>query len=187
MKAKLTGTAVFTRARLGNRARALLFSDIWYHYYPRLSVFVGHFLTHPDDIDDAVQEAMLKVYRYLDRYRPDRAFSTWIYSIARNHCLDQLRREAVKKRYTTGNIKDEFVSPYPTPEGMVLQSDMAKTARALIGSLSPENRQIAFLRFFEEMPYSHISKILGIPVGTLKYRIHQMREKLRERRADYCA
>ena len=186
MKAKLTGTAVFTRARLGNRARELLFSEIWRYYYPRLSVFVGNFLTHPDDIDDAVQEAMIKVYRHLDRYRPDRAFSTWVYSITRNHCLDQLRREAVKMRYTLNDCKEEFVSPYPTPEVKALQSDMAETAKALIESLSPEHRQIAFLRFFEEMPYSHISKVLGIPVGTLKYRVHQIREKLRERRAVYC-
>ena len=187
MKAHLTGTAVFIRSRMGDEAVKSLFSDIWYQYYPRLRVFVQHMLILPEDIDDAVQDVMLKVYQHLGAYRPSRAFSTWIYAITRNHCFDRIRKERVRMRVAAGSDDYDFESPYPTPEVVALRSDSINLAKALIESLSPEDQQIAFLRFFEEMPFAQISKVLGAPVGTVKYRIHQIRRKLRERRDEYDA
>jgi RNA polymerase sigma factor (sigma-70 family) len=181
----LTGTAVYIRSRMGDKALESLFSDIWYHYYPRMRVFVQRMFSQPEDVDDAVQEAMLKAYHHLGRYRPDCAFSTWIYTIARNHCLDRLRKEQVRIRLTAHSHTPEFESPYPSPEASALRSESVRIAAALIKSLSSEDEQIALLRFFEEMPFNQISKVLGIPIGTLKYRIHHIRRKLRDKR-DAC-
>jgi RNA polymerase sigma-70 factor (ECF subfamily) len=178
----LTGTATYIRSRMGDKALESLFSDIWYHYYPRLRVFVRRMFAQPEDVDDAVQEAMLKAYHHLAAYRPNCAFSTWIYTIARNHCLDRLRKEHVRIRLTADRHTIEFESPYPSPEAAALRSESVNVAAALIKSLSSEDQQIAFLRFFEEMPFNQISKALGVPVGTLKYRIHHIRRKLRDKR-----
>ncbi len=185
--AYISGAGVFIRSRMGDEAVKSLFADIWYHYYPRLRIFVQRMLVQPEDVDDAVQEAMMKVYQHLAAYRPDCAVSTWIYTIARNHCLDRIRKERVRMRLVSGGDSGEIVSPYPTPEAAVLRSESASLAGALIESLSPEDQQIAFLRFFEEMPFKRISIVLGTPVGTLKYRVHRIRKELRERRGEHDA
>ena len=184
-KRHLTGTAIYARARLGSKDRESVYSDIWYHYYPRIRVFVQHLLSQPEDIEDAAQEAMLRAFRHLQRYRPERAFSTWIYTIARNYCLDQLRKKSARREVAVGDSITGFESPYPTPETALLRSETAGAVRALIESLSPDDRQIAFLRFYETMSFRQISEVLNIPVGTLKYRIHKMRGALRERRTEY--
>ena len=181
---RLTGTALFIRSRMGEDAVKSLFSDIWNHYYPRLRLFIRRMLDQSEDVDDAIQEVMLKVYGNLTAYRPSHAVSTWIYTIARNHCLDRIRREQVRIRVVSGGGDLDFESPYPTPEDALLRSESRSLAKALVQSLSPEEQQLAFLRFYEEMPFKQISSVMGAPVGTLKYRIHVIRRKMRERRAD---
>lgn len=170
---------------MGDEAIRSLFSDIWYSYYQRLHVFVRRMVNDPEDVDDSVQEVMLKVFRNLRRYRPDYAVSTWIYTLARNYCLDYLRKVHVRLPLAVGIGEREIESPYPVPEAAALKSESIDFAKGLIDSLSGKDQQIAFLRFFEEMPYSRISSILDIPVGTLKYRVHQIRKILRGKRDEY--
>ena len=167
---------------MGDEAVESLFSDIWYQYYPRLHVFIKRMSIRPADVDDAVQEAMLKVYRNLKAYSVKYAVSTWIYSIARNHCLDMLRKERTQLKVVAESHREEYESPYRGPEETLILSERANQLNALIESLDQQDQQLVFLRFFEEMPYREISSVLSIPVGTLKYRIHSIRRKLRDRK-----
>jgi RNA polymerase sigma factor (sigma-70 family) len=171
---------VYARARMGNSSLQSLFSDLWYHYYPRVHVFIRRMLTDPMDADDAAQEVMIKVYNRLRQYRPDYAVSTWIYSIARNHCLDTMR--AVRRRVpvAAGGEPDSIAGPYRSPEEEILHQERKSLADELVSRLSPEDQQIALLHFFEEMPYRQVSAVMGIPTGTLKYRVHRIRKQLRE-------
>ena len=137
---------------------------------------------NPVDIDDVMQGVMLKVYENLSSYNARYAFTTLIYTIARNHCLDTLRKERSKSRFEAGGNIEELESPYPDPEESLLESESGKEARLLISSLNGTDQQIAFLRFFEERSYRDISRVLGIPVGTLKYRVHSIRSMLEKGR-----
>ncbi|MBT3273117.1 MAG: sigma-70 family RNA polymerase sigma factor [Spirochaetales bacterium] len=169
---------------MGQAARKSLFNDLWLFYYPRLHLFIRHMFVDFEELDDAVQEIMLKVFRRLPQYRPDYAVSTWMYAIARNHCLDLLRARYNKPQTTGETNLDSLPGMYPLPEEDLLKAESMSAADRLIRSLSPSDQQIALLRFYEEMPYRHISRVLNIPVGTLKYRVHRIRKNLQSERED---
>ena len=167
---------------MGNSSIHSLFSDLWHYYYPRVHVFIRRMLTDPMDVDDAAQEVMMKVFNRLRQYRPDYAVSAWIYSIARNHCLDAIRSARRRVPVAANGEPDSVAGPYPSPEEEALHQERTSQVDELMGRLSPEDQQIAFLHFFEEMPYRRVSAVLGIPTGTLKYRVHRIRHQLREER-----
>ena len=177
---------MYTRARMGRSARHALFQDLWHYYYRRLYMFVRRLSVDPEELDDAVQEVMLKVSRRLNSYRPEYAISTWIYSIARNHCIDMARSRALRE---VGKVRDDPDSSpglYPSPEEQLERADVLSYAERLVNSLAPEDQQIALLRFYEEMPSRQISSVLEIPAGTLKYRVHRIRHLLRQRHEEEC-
>lgn len=183
-KGHLTRSSVYLRSRSGIESAKSLFRDIWYCYYPRLWVFVRQMPIRPVDVDDVMQGVMLKVYENLCNYNARYAFTTWVYTIARNHCLDTMRKEQSRSRFEAGGNIPDIESPYPDPEEALLKSESGKEARLLISTLSRTDQQIAFLRFFEERSYREISRVLGIPTGTLKYRVHTIRRVLEKRRED---
>ena len=181
-----TRAAVYVRSRMGDEAVKALFSDIWHFFYPRLYAFISRMAFREADVEDAVQETLLKVYRNLKEYRMSYAVSTWVYSIARNYCLDQVRASRSSIRLVS-EYELEIESPYAKPEEVILARETTEKVKLFIETLSPEDQQIAFLRFFEEMPYGEMSLVLRVPVGTLKYRVHAIRKRFRERKEDFDA
>ena len=161
-------------------ARDRLFRRIWQRYYARLAVFVRGCGVHPDDIEDVVQDAMEKVVRGIEGYDPARAFSTWVYTIAKNTCRDRARRE--RARPPAGPLPDESRGFEPshslTPEKEYLRGETEKAVSRFFAGEGPEIRQIAFLRFSQSLRYAEIAQVMGIPVGTVKSRVHEMRRKL---------
>lgn len=158
------------------------FEELWKRFYPKVYVFVAGMLTGADiDADDFVQEIMLKVSRRIENYDPTFSLSTWVYTIARNHCIDVMR--ASRPKSTTGganDFADHAVSHYPGPENEALSKELDTTVDRFMGTLPVRDRQIAFLRFHERLSYRSIGKIMEIPVGTLKYRVHEARKSLNE-------
>jgi RNA polymerase sigma-70 factor (ECF subfamily) len=139
----------------------------------------------PEQVDDLVQEVMLKVYENIDRYNMKYAVSTWLYTIARNHCLDKLREKKTRARHMLSDSQLEVVSTYPTPEEELLAAERSRTLKSLIETLSAMDQHIVFLRFYEECSYRQMASILDMPVGTIKYRVHAIRKKLKTRREKY--
>ncbi len=180
----LTRGMVYARSRMGSASIRALFTDIWHHYYPRVHVFIQRMLADPADADDATQEAMIKVFQKLRQYRPDYAVSTWIYAIARNHCLDRIRSERIRAPMASIGEPDCLPGLYASPEEAFLRRELMLQTVDLVRTLSPEDQQIAFLHFFEEMPYRQVSMVMAIPIGTLKYRVHRIRQVLRGERED---
>ena len=177
-----TRLGVYTRARTGPAARRALFEDIWRHYYRGLYLFARRMAVDAAEIEDVVQEVMLKVFQRLEEYRPDFAVSTWIYTIARNHCIDTSRSKHLREKRETRSEVDHIPGRYLSPEDELQQAESVHQVELLMNSLSPGDQRIAFLRFYEEMPYRRISSVLDIPVGTLKYRVHHIRNTLRNAR-----
>lgn len=161
-------------------ARDRLFRRIWQLYYARLTVFVRGCGVHPDDVEDVVQDTMEKVARGIEGYDPSRAFSTWVYTIAKNTCRDRARRERAKPPARPLSGEPRGFEPFHslTPEKEFLRGETERAVGRFLAGEGPETRQIAFLRFSQALRYSEIAEVMGMPVGTVKSRVHGMRRRL---------
>jgi RNA polymerase sigma-70 factor, ECF subfamily len=161
--------------------------EIWYGYYAKLTVYVRTFARFRyEDVQDLVQEIFVKIFSALDRYNPQYTLNTWIYSIARNHCIDTIKN--LKSEHRTAEKIKRLIQPgtgAEGPESEFLRGEAAEEIRSFIAELGETDRQICFLRFYEGLKLSEIAAVIGEPVGTVKYRAYQVREKLRAQVRDY--
>lgn len=137
-------------------------------------------LGNPNAAEDAAQEAFLRAYKAINRYDPDRKFSTWILSIASNYCIDQLR----KKRLLTLSF-DEM--PYldvseksPGPEGRLIIGESQDAVRQLLGSLNETDRAAIVMRYWYDLSYDEIGDALQLTNSAVKSRLHRARRTLAE-------
>lgn len=141
---------------------------------------------NPDDALDLSQESFLKAWRGLASYRFDSVFSTWLYRLASNVCIDFLRRQKKQKviplHYADDeNEERELTIPDPAPgtEEQVLTQIEHEQVSAAMALLDPEYREALTLRVIHGLSYQEISDILEIKEGTVKSRIARAREKMR--------
>ncbi|MBN2000284.1 sigma-70 family RNA polymerase sigma factor [candidate division KSB1 bacterium] len=166
---------IFLQAQSDRKTRHSLFEAIWNYYYGRLTVFVQKSCgTDPEDI---VQEILLKVYDNLDKYKPFYSFNTWIYTIARNYCINQYRKKKIDQRPL------EETAPYDlpqdeknNPESLYIAHEETARIEEILRQMEPDLYQIAFLRFFEKLKYREIARIEQKPVGTIKAQEKNHRE-----------
>ncbi len=138
----------------------------------------------PDDALDLSQEAFLRAWRGLPDYRSDASFSTWLYRLTSNICIDFLRRRAREKTvplYGFGEEEDELPLPDPGPdaETRALSRLERQEVAAAMQSLDLEYRQALTLRVIDGLSYAEIAEVLNVPAGTVKSRIARAREKMR--------
>jgi len=138
-------------------------------------------LGNPTEAEDAAQETFLRVYAKLGQYDPERKFSTWILSIANNHCIDRLR----KRRVTLLSIDDNPVlqnleGDSILPEHAVLQREQAQELQALLGKLAPDYRTPLILRYWQEYSYQEIADTMQISLSAVKTRLFRARQQLGE-------
>jgi RNA polymerase sigma factor (sigma-70 family) len=141
-----------------------------------------------DEAQDLVQETFMKAFGSLSSYRCEYRFTTWLYKIAANNCIDYLR----KKRLISVSLDQ----PLETKDGQVTielpdwtynpEVDLTTRQRSLsidaaIDSLPPKYREVIVFRHKRDKSYEEIAEILGIPVGTVKARIFRARELLKKK------
>ncbi|MEZ4236760.1 MAG: sigma-70 family RNA polymerase sigma factor [Myxococcota bacterium] len=159
-------------AREGDPAARAWIVERW---TPPVWRFCRRMLMNDEDAGDAAQETLVKVLRNLDRYDVNRSFSTWVFGIARNTCIDEHRRRKRRAWDEPGDVIDMAPSPL---------QDVARLQRAEIldhalGQLPPMYREILVLYHFEHRKYTEIAEILELPLGTVMNRIFRARKKLR--------
>ena len=135
-----------------------------------------------DDALEAAQDAFLAVWRGIGAFRADAAFSTWLYRLATNACLDLLRRE--KKRGGDVSLDGAEAPPgltddTPQPEEAVLRADTRRMVREALYALPDDHRRILLLRETEQLSYQEIAEVTGLELGTVKSRISRARQALR--------
>ncbi len=145
---------------------------------------------NPDDAADAAQEALIKVFKNIKKFKGDSKFSTWIYRIAHNVCIDEYRKRKNKNAYVTRSIDEQYddgenpVLSIPdsslTPEQQLLRNERLQMLNKAINSLSPISRTAILLRDVKNLTYEEIAEIQKCSLGTVKSRINRARAQLKE-------
>ncbi|KHF31824.1 ECF RNA polymerase sigma factor SigW [Paenibacillus sp. P1XP2] len=153
-----------------------LYKDKIYHLAYRM-------LSNRHEAEDIVQETFLRVYRNLDRYDQNQKFSTWIYRIATNLCIDRLRKKKPTYSLDAEMNDQEGMDGYSmipsdnrTPESEALLSETQQIIYQAIDSLPAKYKSVMILRYLQDLSLQEISDVLGMPVTTIKTRVHRGRE-----------
>lgn len=137
-----------------------------------------------EDAEDLTQEVFIKVYQNLKSFKGDSKFSTWIYRIAYNTCVDRYRKnrkvDTVSLNYSKDedSVEIELVSNDPLPEEEVIKKERYKKLQACIAGLKPEYKSVIILRDIQNYTYAEIAEILQVPLGTVKSHISRARAAL---------
>lgn len=154
------------------------YSHIINKYKNQLYATVLRMTRNPQDAQDFVQDAFIKVYRNLDKYKADGPFASWLYRVAINHCMDAFR----KKQYSTVQVEideEKVVNPNH-PEIIFLKNEKSRQLERLVATLPNDERLIILLRYVNEVTYEEISEIMDIPISTVRNKLHRAKKKMRE-------
>ena len=137
-----------------------------------------------EDAQDCLQEAMLRVFRAIGGFKGQSSFSTWVYRITMNTCLDELRKKKNKQNTSLDNLLDQGWAPSDgqnVPEREAMLSETRRQLQSAISELPEDMRAAIVLRDIHGLAYDEIAGALDTNVGTIKSRISRGREKLREK------
>jgi RNA polymerase sigma factor (sigma-70 family) len=170
------------QARAGNEKA---FASLLNRYRDSIYFMLLKMVSNPSDAEDLTIEAFGKAFRSLDSYTPNFAFSTWLFKIATNNCIDFIR-----KKQTTPSIidhgPDEDMDSYtvniqsdtPDPEETLINQQKISALRDIVNQLKPRYRKLIELRYFKEFSYEEISSELNIPIGTVKAQLFRAKSLL---------
>ena len=136
-----------------------------------------------EDAQDCVQEAMLRVFRALERFKGESSFSTWVYRITMNACLDELRRRKVRSAASLDTLLESGWTPKDPgelPDSRAERMERKAALEKAISELPEDMRAAIVLREVHDLSYEEISQALDVNVGTIKSRISRGRERLRQ-------
>lgn len=154
-------------------------------YYKLVNNLIYRMIYNKEDVEDLTQEAFIKAFNSLEKFDHQFAFSTWLYKIASNNCIDYLR----KKKLNTISIDKEIDSEDEDlrfeipdveykPDRNILDAEKKKILEDAIASLPEKYKTVILLRHQDEMEYEEIAQKLNIPLGTVKAHIFRGRELL---------
>ncbi len=160
------------------------FASLMNRYRDSIYYMLLKMVNNPVDAEDLTMEAFGKAFKNIDTYTPMYAFSTWLFMIATNNCIDFIR-----KRQTKPTIIDQMdegidtwsvnvASELPDPEEALINEQKIETLRKVISQLKQPYREIIELRYYKEYSYEEISEKLNIPLGTVKVQLHRAKSLL---------
>jgi RNA polymerase sigma-70 factor (ECF subfamily) len=134
-------------------------------------------LGNPDDAADATQAAFLKAFEHLDQYKPEFRFFSWIYRIAINESINQLKRG---RRLQPLGDNEVASASTDSPEAEAAHGDLSREVQLGLMALTDDYRTVIVLRHFSECSYRQISEILQIPEKTVKSRLYSARQLMKD-------
>ena len=162
------------------------FSDLMDRYKDSIYFMLLKMVNNKDDAEDLTIEAFGKAFNSLKQYTPNYAFSTWLFKIASNNCIDFLRKKKKKIMSIDNRIENkdgdeiaiELKSDARTPEQETIRDQKIEVMRSYVKKLKPRYETLVEMRYFKEMSYEEISTELGLPLGTVKAQLFRAREFL---------
>jgi RNA polymerase sigma-70 factor (ECF subfamily) len=163
---------------------AAAFEALVARYQGPLYHFAYRLLADAEDAEDATQDTLIQVYHALPRARLDQPLRPWIYRIARNRCLDVLKRRrtvSLSALDATDASEDgaAIAASEPLPEELAERADLQRLLTAAIAALAPVYREVVALRYTADLGVAEIAAVLGVPDNTVKIRLHRAKAALR--------
>lgn len=164
----------------------LAYAELMGKYRDSIYFMMLKMVQNSDDADDLTIEAFGKAFKRLDQYVPNFAFSTWLFRIATNNCIDFIRKRKLKTFSIDKPFEDDdgeqsmfsLQSPGMNPEQTFINEQKIKLMRKIVDNLKPRYKDLVVLRYFEELSYEEISEELNLPLGTVKAQLFRAREFL---------
>ena len=156
-------------------------------YQGRIAALVSRYVSDAGEVEDVTQEAFIKAYRALGKFRGDSAFYTWLYRIAanaaKNHLVAKGRRPGADATIEDAEGFDEggLLSESASPEALAMGGELAAVVESALNALPDELKAALMLREFDGLSYDDIADVLGCPVGTVRSRIFRAREAIDQR------
>ena len=161
------------------------YADLLKHYRDSLYFMMLKMTGNPFDAEDLTIEAFGKAFKNLNQYTPDYAFSTWLFKIATNNCIDFMRKKSkgTVSLFSSGEDNEED-APVQVPDGELdpeeqfIKEQKVDLMRDVVKRLKPHYKKLVELRYFKEYSYEEIVVELDLPIGTVKAQLFRARELL---------
>jgi RNA polymerase sigma-70 factor (ECF subfamily) len=171
---------LLTRYRAGEEEA---FQELVNRYKDSVYGFLRRFLSRPDMVEDVFQETFMQLFVSRDTFDVSRPLRPWLFTIAANKAKDALRRmqhqESVhlgdmfnSDEHTIEDVLNTFDHDGRMPYDNLVRTETAESVKKVVSKMPAKLREIILLAYFNKLPYAEISKVLGIPVGTVKSRLH---------------
>jgi RNA polymerase sigma-70 factor (ECF subfamily) len=151
--------------------------------------FILRFVGDKETAEDLLQETFMRVIKGADAYKRQAKFTTWLYTIARNLCVDQTRRRKHRRHASldapmdssddSGSLMDVIASSEMASDRKSVNKELYATMQRAIAALSEEQREVFLMREFLDLPFKQIADVVGVPENTVKSRMRYALEKLR--------
>lgn len=171
------------KARSGEQAA---YAELMDRYRDSIYFMLLKMVNNKDDADDLTIEAFGKAFNRLDLYTPNFAFSTWLFKIASNNCIDFIRKKkkntlSIDSAFSNDDGDDMYIdlrSEALDPEEMAIKLQKEKVMRDMVQRLKPRYRQLIEMRYFQQLAYEEIAEQLDLPLGTVKAQLFRARDLL---------
>ena len=173
--------ALVERAKKGDQSA---YAELMDRYREAVYFMLLKMVKNTDDAEDLTVEAFGKAFNRLKQYSPSFAFSTWLFKIASNNCIDFIRKKRVHltsmdHAYSNSDgqsVKIDVASNTNDPEEVVIKQQKVKMMREVVSKLKPRYRDLIEKRYFQELSYEEIAEDMDIPLGTVKAQLFRARE-----------
>jgi len=169
------------RARNGEEKA---FASLMNRYRDSIYYMLLKMVNNPSDAEDLTIEAFGKAFRNLDLYTPKFAFSTWLFKIATNNCVDFIRKKQVSPSPFDNlfdnleNVTVNIQSDLPDPEESLINFQKIASLKDVVNQLKPRYKSLIELRYYKEYSYEEISTELNLPIGTVKAQLFRAKTLL---------
>src|SRR5450759_2023530 len=168
-------------ARKGNEKA---FASLMNRYRDSIYYMLLKMVNNPSDAEDLTIEAFGKAFRNLESYTPKFAFSTWLFKIATNNCVDFIRKKQLSPA-PFDNLQDDLdnltvnlQSDTPDPEESLINRQEIAALKDIVNQLKPRYKSLIELRYYKEYSYEEISSELNLPIGTVKAQLYRAKTLL---------
>ncbi len=161
------------------------YAQLLNYYRDSLYFMMLKMTQNPHDAEDLTIEAFGKAFKNLHQYTPEYAFSTWLFKIATNNCIDFLRNKSKSTQVINGSIHQDgddqpsrVVASGLDPEEQFIRSQKIELMHEVVEKLKPHYKKLITMRYFQEYSYDEIATELNLPLGTVKAQLFRAREFL---------
>lgn len=160
------------------------FADLMDYYYEAIFYMLLKMTSNKNDASDLTSVVFEKAFKNIHQYSTEFAFSTWLFRIATNACIDHFRKTKQQtisiddEDFTQSELQGSLKDQKPGPEDALINKQKAIELRRMLEKLKPAYKNLLELRFFKEYSYEEIAKHLNLPIGTVKTQLHRAKGQL---------